>query len=697
MAQIINTNIASLNAQRNLNSSQQSQDAALQRLSSGLRINSAKDDAAGLAISTRFSSQIRGTDVAVRNAGDAISLTQTAEGALGSITTSLQRIRELALQSANASNTDIDRTSIQEEVNQLKSEIETVAKNTNFNGQKLLDGSFQNSQFQTGANVGNTINVSVSRLDLDSLGSAKTAGISSKVSTTGFDTAGTANNNLASGDLVINGVAVGASQASADTSSNQLQASSAIAKAAAINAVSDQSGVTAVVDANVVQGTSVTDATTFGAVSQTLTINGTAFALSSATTQSVEQNLNNFAATINTKSGATGVTATVVEQDGGFRIDLSAADGRNINVVATAAGLGANVGLQNVGVAASNGTTFVGGFTLVSEDGSDISLETTTGNIDNAGLEVGTFSGGNGGLVSDAGAARTALVSGDVLINGTAIGAANASDDTSSSSGNDQSAIAIAAAVNQVSDQTGVTAEVNANVLNSAAINVAVASSNSLTLNGVTVAFSVTTDLATSQQNIVSAFNSVSGQTGVTAEAFGSDKFRLIAADGRNIVLADGGTADNAALASITNQTNVSSVTLVSAGQFELSTNTGNIANAGLRVGTFGGAETGTKLADLDVSTVAGANAAIKAVDNALSTVTTQRAQLGAVQNRFQNTISNLESLSENLSSANSRIQDADFAAETARLSRSQVLQQAGISILAQANARPQQVLSLLR
>ncbi|MFE8072033.1 flagellin [Marinobacteraceae bacterium S3BR75-40.1] len=701
MPQIINTNIASIKAQNNLNKSQNLGDSALQRLSSGLRINSAADDAAGLAIATRFQSQISGTQVAVRNSGDAISLAQTAEGALDSITKSLQRVRELALQSANDTNTDVDRQALQEEVDQLKSEIANVAEKTNFNGKKLLDGSFQNSQFQTGANVGDTISVSVSKLDTTTLGTAESGGISSTVDTSAIEV-GVSDDNMAAGDLIINGISVGASVASTDTASTTAQSSSAIAKAAAINDVSDQTGVTAVVNENLVSGTNVTDSTTFADVSNKITINGTDFDLASSTSQSVEQNLNNFAATINSKSEATGVQATVVEQDGGFRIDLSAADGRNVTITGTAASVASSYGL-----ATNTATTvsYAGSFTLVSDDGSDISLDTDTGNIDNAGFEVGTYSGANGGAVSDAQTAQTALVSGDVVINGVDIGATRSSDDTASVTGNDQSAIAIAAAVNRVADETGVSANVNANVVTSDAIDISAASSNSVEINGVTVNFDVTTDAATSQSNIVSAFNAVSGQTGVTAEAFGSDKFRLIAEDGRNIAIADGGTADNSALANISGsgtglsnaQVNVSSISLESAGKFELSTNTGNISNAGLRVGTFGGAETGTKLKDIDVSTVSGANDAIKAVDNALQTVTSQRAQLGAVQNRFSNTISNLESLNENLNAAQSRIQDADFAAETARLAKSQVLQQAGISVLAQANARPQQALSLLQ
>ena len=152
MPQIINTNLASLTAQRNLNTSQASGQKALERLSSGLRINSARDDAAGLAISTRFSAQVKGLNVAIRNAGDGISLAQTAEGALGAVTDSLQRIRELALQSSNATNSDSDRQALNAEAQQLIDEISRVSEQTNFNGRKLLDGSF-NASVQIGTKV----------------------------------------------------------------------------------------------------------------------------------------------------------------------------------------------------------------------------------------------------------------------------------------------------------------------------------------------------------------------------------------------------------------------------------------------------------------------------------------------------------------------------------------------------------------
>ena len=159
MAQVINTNVMSLNAQRNLNTSSASLSTSIQRLSSGLRINSAKDDAAGLAISERFTTQIRGLDVATRNANDGISLAQTAEGAMVEISNNLQRVRELSVQSANATNSASDRAALQSEVDQLVSEIDRVARQTNFNGTALLDGSFSGQLMQVGADAGQTIGI----------------------------------------------------------------------------------------------------------------------------------------------------------------------------------------------------------------------------------------------------------------------------------------------------------------------------------------------------------------------------------------------------------------------------------------------------------------------------------------------------------------------------------------------------------
>src|SRR5206468_958743 len=222
MALMINANLASLDAQRNQSRTQNDLSTAIQRLSSGLRINSAKDDAAGLAISDRFTSQIRGVNQAVRNANDGISLAQTAEGALAQITDNLQRIRELAVQSRNATNSASDRAALQTEASQLKQEIDRVASTTAFNGVKLLDGSFTNQAFQVGANVGETITVG-------SIVNAQSAnlGTSSVAQVTGA--AASSFGAITAGDLKINTVSVGA--IAADTNA----ANRASSVAAAVN------------------------------------------------------------------------------------------------------------------------------------------------------------------------------------------------------------------------------------------------------------------------------------------------------------------------------------------------------------------------------------------------------------------------------------------------------------------------------
>ncbi len=395
MAQTINTNVASLNAQRNLNTSQSSLATSLQRLSSGLRINSAKDDAAGLAISERMSAQIRGLNQASRNANDGISLAQTAEGALGEIGNNLQRIRELSVQSRNATNSQSDRDALQSEVTQLKSEIDRVANQTSFNGTNLIDGSFTSQAFQVGANQGQTINIA------------------------------------------------------------------------------------SIADANIAA---------------------------------------------------------------------------------------------------------LGSWTAVTED--------YTASKAGTAATFGTYAG---------------IAAGDLNINGIDIGV-SASDTDSSN---------LLAAINAETTKTGVTATEAAGV--------------------VTLAFDSTAATA-----------ATTPPTGITV------------------------VANSAA----TTATGLSS-----------STTAGTAVTVAGKVG----------FESLDISTTLGADNAILAMDAALKSVNTSRADLGAIQNRFSSVIANLASSSENLSASRSRILDADFAAETANLSRTQILQQAGTAMLAQANSLPQNVLSLLQ
>ena len=315
MPQVINTNIGSLNAQRNSSRTQNELATAVQRLSSGLRINSAKDDAAGLAITDRMTAQIRGTNQAARNANDGISLAQVAEGALGAIGTNLQRIRELAVQSANATNSASDRQALQQEVSQLQAEIDRVASQTQFNGLNLLDGSFAAQQFQVGANAGQTITVS-------SIASARASALGLYQ---GFNLAnqsiGTASNTAAALSVTVGG---------GSTIPLGNVAVDAKAIALAINA-GGVAGMTASANpTSVAAGTSTDNASASGAA--TLTVNGVAITIAGVD-GNLAQNRANAVAAINAQSAATGVSAT----DTGAGVALSAADGRNI-VTSYAAG-----------------------------------------------------------------------------------------------------------------------------------------------------------------------------------------------------------------------------------------------------------------------------------------------------------------------------------------------------------------------
>jgi len=680
MPQIINTNIASLNAQRNLDRSQSDNQTALQRLSSGLRINSAKDDAAGLAISTRFTSQVQGLNVAIRNAGDGVSLSQTAEGALGSMSSNLLRIRELALQSANATNSAIDRVALNEEVQQLKAEIKRVSDQTNFNGTKLLDGTFTDVSFQIGANEGESVTFGIEGATVNKLGAAASDGISSDANAVA----------LTAGDLVINGVAIGASTGVDDAFSSADQDQSAIAKAAAINKASELTGVTAEINGTFVNGASFdpTAQTTTG----TITVNGVFINLANDSNQSAQVNLDNVVSAINEKSGATGVRA-IYRGNPSNGVELIADDGRNIVT-------GGTVSNAIFGLAITTGTnetTHSGSFSLISTDASSIALDTTTGNIANAGLAIGTYSGNNSGAIS-AVTTAVALSAGDIVINGIPIGPTQSNFDTASTAQEDGSAIAKAFAINQVSDKTGVTATANTTTLTAGTLTTGTAETGTFELNGVVIniSFSATDTNADIQGTVVTAVNNKSGQTGISAEAFGST-FRLLADDGRNIDIATFAGSLTGAEIGLTAAVTQSTLSLQSAGQIELSSLTGNIDRTGFDVGTYGSNETGQLVQDIDISTVVGALKALSAVDNAISSISLQRANLGAIQNRFESTIQNQSIAIENLTTANSRIRDADFAAETAEMSRTQVLQSAGLSILSQANGQPQQVLQLLQ
>ena len=503
MAQTINTNIASLNSQRNLNSSQAALGTSLQRLSSGLRINSAKDDAAGLAISERFTSQVRGNNQAARNANDGISLAQTAEGGLSTAGDLLQRIRELAVQSANGSNSASDRKSIQNEVSALSSELDRVANSTQFNGQNVLDGSLTNTQFQVGANSNQIISVGVQ--------SAKASDI---------------------GNNVIRPVDTAASQSQATATADNLVA-------AEVLTISSGSGTTTTVNA------------------------------------AVGDSAKEVADKVNALSSTSGVTAQA-------------------KTTATIK----NIGTDGTGVAAADG----------SNDGS-LQFDLTSAN------------------------GKTVTIS-------------------SSVKGGDLSALA--QAINAQTGTTNVTATIKVDQTTGA---------KELQLDN-------------------NAGDDIKLQPAATSTGFTNAQIR--GAD-----LPAGPGADVA----------MTSADITVGGRVEFSSDSGfSIASTGNTI--TGATDVGSELdsvSDLDVSTVDGSNKALLTIDAALNSINSNRAALGAIQNRFASTISNLQTTTENLSASRSRIQDTDFAAETASLTRGQILQQAGTAILAQANSLPNGVLSLLR
>ena len=347
MSLVINTNINALAAQSSAGMAAKAQSKAMQRLSTGLSINSAADDAAGLAISNRMTSNINGLSKAIKNANDGINMAQTADSALSNTTSILQRMRELAVQASNGSNSDSNRQSIQAEVSQLKTQIDQIATSTNFNDINLLDGSAGKIQLQVGINQGQTMN-----MNFDST-LTKDIGIGSRASLTSIGKSTTA---MSYGDLTVNGVQVGPSLATSDTLSNTGNAYSAISKAAAINAVTAQTGVVATVSGTSVNGASMTA----GASSGTITINGVSTASinttsdSSISRQTVVQAINNI-------SAQTGVTA-IDTGDAVHGVQLFAADGRNINVVlgGTVSASTTALSTQTTGLNVSNSTTTSG-------------------------------------------------------------------------------------------------------------------------------------------------------------------------------------------------------------------------------------------------------------------------------------------------------------------------------------------------
>jgi len=606
MPQIINTNVASLNAQRNLNKTQGELATSLQRLSSGLRINSAKDDAAGLAISERFTTQIRGLNQAIRNANDGISLAQTAEGALGEAGNSLQRIRELAIQSANSTNSVSDRAALNAEAQQLLSEIQRNAQTTSFNGQKILDGSFSSAQFQVGAEANQTISLSISGATTNLLGAYQATSVQA-VGTTAFNGA----------DLSINGIAVAASSA---TTSAGVTAGSAAAKATAINAVTTQTGVTATASTTL---TGVAPVAGISLGNGELLINGVAVGSVASAATAVQQ-ANNAVTAINAVSNQTGVSAEANQSTG--VLTLTAADGRDITISAGGAGTAQVV------------------TDIFNAVGLDAATEANpTGNQS----QTLTFDAAAVFAASDT-ATTTELVAGDTV---TVDGLVYEFYDSATTYSGSNVGVGVALAGDESAIATALAGAINAQ----------------RTLG-------TTTASASAAAGVVTLTNNKVGD-----ESFG---YAESLTDGAAVAVESAettGTDAAGATAVVTGGT----LTLSSDKNFTFTGTNAQLTAAGLQTASTAL----TQLASVDISDVDGANSAISTI----------RGNLGAIQNRFQSTISNLSATSENLSAARSRTLDTDFAAETAALTKAQILQQAGVSILSQANSLPQMVLQLLQ
>ena len=677
MANVINTNISSLNAQRNLSTSQSSLATSLQRLSTGLRINSAKDDAAGQAISTRMTAQINGMQQASRNANDGISMSQTAEGAMGSINDILLRMRDLSVQASNGTNGTAERATIQNEVDQLYQEIDRISGDTDFNGIKLLDGSAKNNSFQIGANTGQTINFGIKEV------STKSMSLNSGSALGDLNGGRVSGAAAATGDLLINGKKVEFPTDDGGTTGVNEAAISPKEYADAINASSGLTGVTAKAY-NAVSGASGASGVTSGL---TIKVDGADGTAGTEVTIDGTSSMSDLVDKINKQVG--GVTASI-GKDGG--LSLTNDTGAKITIGGNVAGSGLK--------ADTNGNQ--GYLSLTSTDGSPITL--SSGNGAAALNKFGFNASAGAGTVkaesrvaagTDATIASTALNTpqGKLLdtdtikINGVAIGTSGAS------------ASEKAAAINAVKDKTGVTASATTTAyltLNSAPA--------AFTINGASIAATTGDDTAAIVKKINAA--GISGISASTDEATG--KLKLSSASGSDIVI--GGPATPFITGVSTDPTKAGTTMdatndfIAVRGELKLTGENGapvRIEGEKVSLDKLGlvaqGGSDETIGGKLDVTTQANAQAAIARIDKAISYVAEQRATMGAVQNRLSTTISNLATATENTTSARSRIQDTDFATETANMTRGQILQQAGTAMLAQANSLPNGVLSLLR
>jgi flagellin len=603
----VNTNIPSLTAQRNVGINNSLLGQSLEKLSSGLRINKAADDAAGLAIATKFDAQVQGLNQAVRNANNAVSLVQTAEGGVNTLTDILQRLRELAVQASSDDNTSSDRATTQQEAASLVTEFTRIASTSEFNTMTLLDGSFSGKYFQIGANYGQRVSFTIRDARGKSIGSRAEYGAN-----IGDGVIGAVNANLGAGEIKLNGVDVVPTSSSDDQYSVLDISSSTLAAATA--------------------------ALSNGFV---LYINGTSVLVGAGGTLSLANAsvVANSIVTAIQEAGITNVTARTVN---GSAWVLEATGGTNLNLAVQGLGTisAASAVLSDIGLAASVQVMWGSG---------------------PASLAVANYNG-------------------------------------------ESSAIAKAVAVNTVRGTSQILATTQKNVATGAIpitqINIA---AGDVYINGYDIgAVNVLGNDSTGA--LAAAINNQTGNTGVTATVDSTGRLVLKADDGRNITITTkdaatgtslgfSGTANNTTwlYRSIVQLDSPDSFTLTSFNSLaDLTGAAGTSLSVASNLATF-------NVANVKLDTQDNAQAAILTIDSALNQINDIRAGIGATQNRLQFTVNNLQIASENMSASESRIKDADFAAEVATFTRNQIMVQAGVAMVAQANTTSQYALQLLR
>ena len=699
----INTNTAALNAQYYLAKSNKDMESSMAKLSSGQKVNSAADDAAGLAIASRMTAQIRGLAMAVKNSNDSMSLAQTAEGAMEEVTNMLQRIRELAVQSANGTMNSSDRSSLDAEVQALKAEIDRVANTTQFNSQNLLDGSYK-ATFQIGDKAGQTVGLKIGSVQTKDLGmGASAAGGESLVGARYSSPAA----EIAAGDIKINGQDVGKIAASADMEK-------------ALEAINNNVDNVEATAFNVVvakmKGNGVTAQDEFQIEVAELGV-GTASTFSISASSSMEE----LVANINAEVG--GVVEASINDEG--KLVLSNSTGATIKVTDDSATSTASYD-GGSGFGGSTQESFAGFIKLTSLDGTPVRIEQGNTALADAGTVAGVQAGFDdleklgfretmGGVTLDdvrlddaytvfgktltATGAATEWGKGDIVINGVEIYDSNVKTDTAAKK---------VEAINNFSQETGVTASLSHRLVFdfSAKYESTNTSTDTFVINGSHAT------VGTSIDNLVSNINALTATTGVTAEEVGTNL--VLHASGLSQIVIEEQNNSNTATNTedkVTDQTYQAQIRLDSSANSPISIELGDsstVAEHGFLEANVGAADfevndatmgggAGASMEGLSVATANGANNAITTLDNAINRVNEIRGDLGALQNRLDYTINNLSSISNSTSAARGRILDADFALETSELTKTQILTQAATSMLAQANQSKQGILALLQ